>query len=75
MSVPLDDTIAAIATAAGTGGVGIIRLSGPRAIEIAAAALSLAPALLDRNVRVGWLRDSAGTWPIFFSVCHATAYP
>ena len=61
MSVPLDDTIAAIATAAGTGGVGILRLSGPRAIEIAAAAMGLAPALLDRTVRVGWLRDVSGT--------------
>lgn len=30
-----DDTIAAIATASGEGGIGIIRLSGPRAIEIA----------------------------------------
>lgn len=60
MSVPLDDTIAAIATAAGAGGVGIIRLSGPRAIEIAAASLGLAPALLDRTVRVGWLRDISG---------------
>ncbi len=30
-----DDTIAAIATAFGEGGIGIIRLSGPKAIEIA----------------------------------------
>jgi tRNA modification GTPase len=30
-----DDTIAAIATASGEGGIGIIRLSGPKAIEIA----------------------------------------
>ena len=54
------DTIAAIATAAGVGGVGIIRLSGPAAVAIAAAALSLAPAQLDRRVRLGWLRDRAG---------------
>lgn len=60
MSVPLDDTIAAIATAAGAGGVGIIRLSGPRAIEIAAAALAIAPRTLDRTIRLGWLRDLAG---------------
>lgn len=32
---PQGDTIAAVATAAGTGGVGIIRLSGPRARHIA----------------------------------------
>ncbi len=31
----LDDTIAAISTAAGEGGVGIVRLSGPRALAIA----------------------------------------
>lgn len=32
-----DDTIAAIATAPGAGGVGIVRLSGPRALAIAGA--------------------------------------
>jgi len=54
------DTIAAIATAAGVGGVGIVRLSGPRAIEIAAEALGLAPGALTREVRVGWVRSLAG---------------
>ncbi len=39
-----DDTIAAIATAAGVGGVGIVRLSGPQAISIAADVLGLAAA-------------------------------
>ncbi|WP_372017164.1 tRNA uridine-5-carboxymethylaminomethyl(34) synthesis GTPase MnmE [Pseudoxanthomonas sp. 10H] len=34
---PADDTIAAIATAPGAGGVGIVRLSGPRALAIAEA--------------------------------------
>ena len=32
---PLDDTIAAIVTPAGTGAIGIVRLSGPEALEIA----------------------------------------
>jgi len=54
------DTIAAIATAAGPGGVGIIRISGPRALEIAAEALGIAATALDRTVRVGWVRDRAG---------------
>lgn len=54
------DTIAAIATAAGVGGVGIIRLSGPRAIAIAAEALGVAPADLTREVRVGWVRAVDG---------------
>ncbi len=31
----MDDTIAAIATPAGTGGIGIIRISGPQSLEIA----------------------------------------
>ena len=35
-----DDTIVAIATPPGPGGIGIVRLSGPRASEIAAAILS-----------------------------------
>ena len=55
-----DDTIAAIATAAGVGGVGIVRLSGDRAIAIAADALGVAEAALDRRVRVGWAHDRAG---------------
>jgi tRNA modification GTPase len=55
-----EDTIAAIATAAGVGGVGIVRLSGPRAIVIAADALGIAAAQLDRRVRVGWVRDRDG---------------
>ena len=55
-----EDTIAAIATAAGVGGVGIVRLSGPRAIAIAADALGISPTQLDRRVRVGWIRDRAG---------------
>ncbi|HEX7838200.1 MAG TPA: tRNA modification GTPase [Kofleriaceae bacterium] len=54
------DTIAAIATAAGAGGVGIVRLSGPAAIAIAADTLGVPAAELDRRVRVGWARDRAG---------------
>ena len=54
------DTIAAIATAAGVGGVGIVRVSGPRAIAIAAEALGVAAGELDRRVRVAWVRDRAG---------------
>ena len=52
-----DDTIAAIATAAGVGGVGIVRLSGPRAIEIAQALVGFEPT---REVRVGWAHDARG---------------
>ena len=55
------DTIAAIATAAGPAGVGIIRLSGPRALAIAAEALGIEESALSRSVRVGWVTDRAGT--------------
>jgi tRNA modification GTPase len=55
-----EDTIAAIATAAGPGGVGIVRLSGPRSIAIAAAAVGLPEAALDRRVRVRWATDARG---------------
>jgi tRNA modification GTPase len=51
------DTIAAIATSAGIGGVGIIRASGPRAIEIVADVVGGA---LDRRVRVAWARGRDG---------------
>ena len=52
------DTIAAIATAAGVGGVGIVRASGPRAIAIVQELLGVAE--IDRRVRVGWAHDRAG---------------
>ena len=44
MSSELDsgETIAAIATASGVGGVGIVRVSGPRAIAIVADSLGIA---------------------------------
>lgn len=52
------DTIAAVATAAGAGGVGIVRLSGPRARQIAKAmgAGELAP----RQARYARFVDGAG---------------
>lgn len=55
------DTIAAIATASGVGGVGIIRVSGPGAIAIVASVLGIEATALSREVRVGWARDASGT--------------
>jgi tRNA modification GTPase len=43
MTRPAPDTIAAIATPAGIGGVGIVRLSGPRVPDIARAVLGALP--------------------------------
>ncbi|MFQ5914893.1 MAG: tRNA uridine-5-carboxymethylaminomethyl(34) synthesis GTPase MnmE, partial [Nitrospinota bacterium] len=37
---PFQDTIAAIATPPGEGGIGIVRLSGPRALEVASRVFS-----------------------------------
>lgn len=53
-----NDTIAAIATAPGRGGVGIVRMSGPKAHAIAAALTGLAPTP-GRVQRVRW-RDRDG---------------
>jgi tRNA modification GTPase len=52
------DTIVAIATPAGAGGVGIVRLSGPRSRAIAEAVS--ARALLPRQLHYADFRDAAG---------------
>ena len=39
----LQDTIAAIATPAGTGGIGIVRVSGPKSAEIARSLIGGVP--------------------------------
>ena len=39
--VNVDDTIVAIATPTGRGGIGVVRLAGPRAVEIAKPMLKL----------------------------------
>jgi tRNA modification GTPase len=54
----MSDTIAAIATAAGVGGVGIVRVSGPRAIAIVTDTIGVAG--LDREIRVGWAKAAGG---------------
>lgn len=53
------DTIAAIATAPGRGGVGIIRVSGERALTIAQAVLGIMPK--PRYVHYGSFRAANGT--------------
>lgn len=52
------DTLVAVATAAGAGGVGIVRLSGPRAIAIAEAVCGRALAV--RSARYTRFHDAAG---------------
>jgi tRNA modification GTPase len=59
-----DDTIAAIATPLGDGGLGVVRLSGPAALAVAArlfrpsSALDVAAAP-GHSVHHGWIRDEA----------------
>jgi tRNA modification GTPase len=54
-----DDTIVAIATPAGHGGIGVVRISGPRALEVAHAILDVQSPLDPR--RATFARVSGGT--------------
>ncbi len=56
----LEGTIAAIASGAGAGGVGVIRVSGPEAIEIVAAVVGIEAKALDRTVRYAVARGRGG---------------
>ncbi|HQX25332.1 MAG TPA: tRNA uridine-5-carboxymethylaminomethyl(34) synthesis GTPase MnmE, partial [Pseudomonadota bacterium] len=57
--MPADrDTIAAIASAAGSGGIGVVRVSGPRAAAIARGLLGRKPR--PRHAVFAALRDRAG---------------
>ena len=51
-----DDTIVAIATPAGRGGIGVVRLSGPRATEIVATAITRREALSPRHATLTRMR-------------------
>jgi tRNA modification GTPase len=59
--VNLDDTIVAIATPPGRGGIGVVRLSGSRALEIARPMLRLRQALEPGRAIFGELIDHVGT--------------
>jgi len=56
-----DDTIVAIATPAGHGGLGVVRLSGPRAVEIARALLEGAPVLPPRRATLARVTGEFGS--------------
>lgn len=53
-----EDTIVAIATAMGRGGIGVVRLSGPRALEIATSLITLRDALTPRHATFTTVRVS-----------------
>lgn len=57
----MEDTIAATATPAGEGGVGIVRISGPRAIEIAQSLARMNPSLQkvpSHTIHHAWLHGA-----------------
>ncbi|MGB9894133.1 MAG: tRNA uridine-5-carboxymethylaminomethyl(34) synthesis GTPase MnmE [Candidatus Saccharicenans sp.] len=60
MNQSLEDTIIAISTPAGSGGIGIVRISGPEALAVASKIFSTREADLTRNPRAmcfGYLLD------------------
>ena len=56
-----NDTIAAIATAPGSGGIGIIRVSGPAALPILQTIFSRKIEFAPRRLEYGWVLDAAGS--------------
>jgi tRNA modification GTPase len=54
------DTIAAIATGAAPGGVGVVRVSGPAAVDIVSRVLTLPSGALSREIKFGVARDKSG---------------
>jgi tRNA modification GTPase len=54
----IPDTIAAVATPAGRGGIGVVRVSGPKVPQIAAAVLGRVPTA--RMATLGAFRDASG---------------
>ena len=70
-----DDTIVAVATPPGRGGLGVVRLSGPRAAIIARALLDRADPLRPRHATVARILDYTATAPIAVDQVVATAFP
>jgi tRNA modification GTPase len=56
----LDDTIAAISTPPGRGGIGVVRLSGPRSVEIATSLIAMKSELRSWAASFGELLDEEG---------------
>ena len=59
MSLP-EDTIVAISTPPGRGGIGIVRLSGPQSLSIATSLLDLTKPLTPTNARFTHVLDDTG---------------
>lgn len=65
MRIDMNDTIAAVATAVGDAGIGLIRISGPDAVSIGDAVFAAKhgrplSSVTTHTVQYGWVRDSSG---------------
>jgi tRNA modification GTPase len=77
MTLDATDTIVAISTPTGCGGIGVVRVSGPRAREIVAPLLRLRHELAPGRARFGHLLDVAtpeGMEPAVLDECVATFF-
>jgi tRNA modification GTPase len=55
-----DDTIVAIATPPGRGGIGVVRISGPSAVTVARAVLKRSQPFVERRATLARVRDQDG---------------
>ena len=70
-----DDTIVAIATPPGRGGLGVVRISGPRAADVAGALLDRAKPLEPRRATVARVVTRAGRETASIDQVVATSFP
>ncbi len=70
-----DDTIVAVATPRGRGGLGVVRLSGPRAATIAEGLLDRSEPLRPRHATLAKILDHGAAVPIAVDQVVATAFP
>ena len=70
-----DDTIVAVATPPGRGGLGVVRLSGPQAATIAGTLLDRSEPLRPRYATVARIVDHTAAVPTAVDQVVATAFP
>ena len=70
-----DDTIVAVATPPGRGGLGVVRLSGPRAATIAGTLLGRSEPLRPRHATLTRILDRSAASPAPVDQVVATAFP
>ena len=70
-----DDTIVAVATPSGRGGLGVVRLSGPHAASLARHLLDHSGPLLARHATVSRIVDAGGPSVEAFDRVVATFFP